>query len=287
MVVVRSFRGHYSPEEHRGVEVPGIYWHFVDVMWVVVVLDGLRPLSVLNPLRSEEEAFRAVVCGGIVVWWGPCCSGGLIVRCVVARALRGRRAVSSSVPKAAASRRSGARARARGRTASSSTGSVLVDRPPRGPRRRASRQQQRPKVTTAPSTPAAISVVCAPMAPLTGPGEREGQRQQADRDQPVEARDAAEQRGGDVALLGGGPHDRAGRLQGVEGEAGEHELPHGGGQAVAGDGERGQRPRDVHEGDVAPRQAALAEHDGAADRADAAGGEDDARGRRRCRAGRS
>jgi cytochrome c oxidase subunit 3 len=36
MVVVRSFRGHYSPEEHRGVEVPGIYWHFVDAMWIVV-----------------------------------------------------------------------------------------------------------------------------------------------------------------------------------------------------------------------------------------------------------
>jgi cytochrome c oxidase subunit 3 len=36
MVVVRAWRGHYSPEEHRGVEVPGIYWHFVDVMWVVV-----------------------------------------------------------------------------------------------------------------------------------------------------------------------------------------------------------------------------------------------------------
>jgi cytochrome c oxidase subunit 3 len=35
-VVVRSFRGHYSQEEHRGVEVPGIYWHFVDVMWIVV-----------------------------------------------------------------------------------------------------------------------------------------------------------------------------------------------------------------------------------------------------------
>jgi cytochrome c oxidase subunit 3 len=35
-VVVRSFRGHFSPEEHRGVEVPGIYWHFVDVMWIVV-----------------------------------------------------------------------------------------------------------------------------------------------------------------------------------------------------------------------------------------------------------
>ena len=36
MVTVRSFRGHFSPEEHRGVEVPGIYWHFVDVMWIVV-----------------------------------------------------------------------------------------------------------------------------------------------------------------------------------------------------------------------------------------------------------
>jgi cytochrome c oxidase subunit 3 len=38
MVVVRAWRGHYSPDEHRGVEVPGIYWHFVDVMWIVVFL---------------------------------------------------------------------------------------------------------------------------------------------------------------------------------------------------------------------------------------------------------
>ena len=38
MVVVRSFRGHFSPEEHRGIEVPGIYWHFVDIMWIVVYL---------------------------------------------------------------------------------------------------------------------------------------------------------------------------------------------------------------------------------------------------------
>jgi cytochrome c oxidase subunit 3 len=36
MVVVRAFRGHFSSTEHRGVEVPGIYWHFVDVMWIVV-----------------------------------------------------------------------------------------------------------------------------------------------------------------------------------------------------------------------------------------------------------
>jgi cytochrome c oxidase subunit 3 len=36
VVVIRAFRGHYSPEDHRGVEIPGIYWHFVDAMWIVV-----------------------------------------------------------------------------------------------------------------------------------------------------------------------------------------------------------------------------------------------------------
>ena len=35
-VTIRSFRGHYNPDEYRGVEVPGIYWHFVDIMWIVV-----------------------------------------------------------------------------------------------------------------------------------------------------------------------------------------------------------------------------------------------------------
>jgi cytochrome c oxidase subunit 3 len=35
-VTIRSFKGHYSPEQHRGVEVPGIYWHFVDIMWIFV-----------------------------------------------------------------------------------------------------------------------------------------------------------------------------------------------------------------------------------------------------------
>ncbi|HKF14053.1 MAG TPA: cytochrome c oxidase subunit 3 [Gaiellaceae bacterium] len=33
---IRAFRGHFSPAHHAGVEIPGIYWHFVDVMWIVV-----------------------------------------------------------------------------------------------------------------------------------------------------------------------------------------------------------------------------------------------------------
>lgn len=35
-VCIRVFRGHFTPEKHRGLEVPGIYWHFVDGMWVIV-----------------------------------------------------------------------------------------------------------------------------------------------------------------------------------------------------------------------------------------------------------
>jgi cytochrome c oxidase subunit 3 len=36
VVTIRAFRGHYTAESHQGMEVPGIYWHFVDIMWVVV-----------------------------------------------------------------------------------------------------------------------------------------------------------------------------------------------------------------------------------------------------------
>ena len=36
IVSIRAFRGHYSPEHHQGMEVPGIYWHFVDAMWIIV-----------------------------------------------------------------------------------------------------------------------------------------------------------------------------------------------------------------------------------------------------------
>ena len=33
---VRSQRGHYSAESHMGVELTGIYWHFVDFVWVIL-----------------------------------------------------------------------------------------------------------------------------------------------------------------------------------------------------------------------------------------------------------
>jgi cytochrome c oxidase subunit III len=35
---IRAWRGHFGPQmkDHLGVEVPGIYWHFVDIMWIIV-----------------------------------------------------------------------------------------------------------------------------------------------------------------------------------------------------------------------------------------------------------
>jgi cytochrome c oxidase subunit 3 len=36
IALVRSLRGHYSSESHMGVELTGIYWHFVDFVWVIL-----------------------------------------------------------------------------------------------------------------------------------------------------------------------------------------------------------------------------------------------------------
>ena len=36
IALLRTLRGHYSPEKYMGVELSGIYWHFVDVVWVVL-----------------------------------------------------------------------------------------------------------------------------------------------------------------------------------------------------------------------------------------------------------
>ena len=33
---VRASRGRYSAEEHLGLDVTGLYWHFVDVVWILL-----------------------------------------------------------------------------------------------------------------------------------------------------------------------------------------------------------------------------------------------------------
>ncbi len=35
-VTVKAFRGGYTQEDHGGVEVIGLYWHFVDLVWIML-----------------------------------------------------------------------------------------------------------------------------------------------------------------------------------------------------------------------------------------------------------
>jgi cytochrome c oxidase subunit III len=33
---IRAFRGKYSAEDYGGVEIMGLYWHFVDLVWIIL-----------------------------------------------------------------------------------------------------------------------------------------------------------------------------------------------------------------------------------------------------------
>jgi cytochrome c oxidase subunit 3 len=33
-MAVRAWRGHFGPEYHSPVEIAGLYWHFVDIIWI-------------------------------------------------------------------------------------------------------------------------------------------------------------------------------------------------------------------------------------------------------------
>ncbi|MCZ6916480.1 MAG: cytochrome c oxidase subunit 3 [Gemmatimonadetes bacterium] len=35
-VTWKAYRGKYTKEDHRGVEVIGLYWHFVDLVWIIL-----------------------------------------------------------------------------------------------------------------------------------------------------------------------------------------------------------------------------------------------------------
>lgn len=35
-VFIRSLQGYYTPTEYRGIEIVGLYWHFVDLVWIIL-----------------------------------------------------------------------------------------------------------------------------------------------------------------------------------------------------------------------------------------------------------
>ena len=36
IVFINSLRGKYTAAENRGIEVAGLYWHFVDLVWIIL-----------------------------------------------------------------------------------------------------------------------------------------------------------------------------------------------------------------------------------------------------------
>ncbi len=36
VVLIRSLLGYFTPEEYAGVEIVGLYWHFVDLVWIIL-----------------------------------------------------------------------------------------------------------------------------------------------------------------------------------------------------------------------------------------------------------
>jgi cytochrome c oxidase subunit 3 len=36
VVIIKAFRGVYTQQQHTGVELFGLYWHFVDLVWIIL-----------------------------------------------------------------------------------------------------------------------------------------------------------------------------------------------------------------------------------------------------------
>ncbi len=105
-------------------------------------------------------------------------------------------------------------------------------------------------------------------------GEREGDRREADGDEPVQRVHAAAQRRRHARGHERAPHDHPGGLARAEDDGEGHELPDGRAERVADEGQRGDDPRAVGEGQVAPRRPALADDERGEHGAGAGGRED-------------
>ena len=38
VMLLRSLKGHFTPDDHFGFEAAAWYWHFVDVVWIALFI---------------------------------------------------------------------------------------------------------------------------------------------------------------------------------------------------------------------------------------------------------
>ncbi len=36
VIMIKSFQGRYTPEDYAAIELVGLYWHFVDLVWIIL-----------------------------------------------------------------------------------------------------------------------------------------------------------------------------------------------------------------------------------------------------------
>ena len=49
MILLRIYKGHFSPENHFAFEGVAWYWHFVDVVWLLLVCTGFTGCNNFYP----------------------------------------------------------------------------------------------------------------------------------------------------------------------------------------------------------------------------------------------
>ena len=57
VILYRGLAGQFSSRHHDAVEAVSLYWHFVDVVWIVALLDALHPVG--RETRCIRSGIRA------------------------------------------------------------------------------------------------------------------------------------------------------------------------------------------------------------------------------------
>ena len=85
VVLYRGIAGQFSPKHHDAVEAASLYWHFVDVVWILLfsllyLLPGKRREERAPCIRSDTRATRSSSASSswsiAIIYWAVPTIGG-------------------------------------------------------------------------------------------------------------------------------------------------------------------------------------------------------------------